>query len=180
MRAPHKFTTLLLPYQTNLISDAYDFGGDCSLTTVNNLRAAAQVFHHLAATISACITPMFHDQRIGLETLAGCHKEFSPSGYTSHIKKTKKGLCISAYHYEIWQLEHPNLTDAVAEGTDTAPVHNEEDYGTTAHVLEHEEDGAHSNDEDGVRSDDDEDGKFKSRAGQRQRQHLVYQFGLKP
>ncbi|KAM6501566.1 hypothetical protein JOM56_001543 [Amanita muscaria] len=173
MRAPHKFTTLLLPYQTNLISDAYNFGGDCSLTTVNNLRAAAQVVHRLAATISACITPMFHDQRIRLETLAGCHKEFSPSGYTSHIKKTKKGLCISAYHYEIWQLEHPNLMDAVAESTDTAPVHNEEDYVSKAPQLTYLSMKK-------MAYVPTTKMKFKSRAGQHQRQHLVYQFGLKP
>ncbi|KIL54914.1 hypothetical protein M378DRAFT_182381 [Amanita muscaria Koide BX008] len=168
MRAPHWFSALPLPYQTNLVSDVYDFGGDCSLTTVKTslvccLAATKSDRRCVILFVIACITMMFHDQSrhcsvsIAWSTLAGCHKEFSPSGYTSHLNRTQNGLCISAYHYEIQQLEHANLTDALehTDNVECSPIHNEEDYddvhyGDEADVRSDDEDGVRSDDEDGT------------------------------
>jgi hypothetical protein len=83
----------------------------------------------------------------------GCCKEFSPSGYTSHLNLTQNGLCISAYHHEIQQLEHAKLMGTV-EHTDTA------EHSTRCNdkddMRSDDEDGAHSDDEDGARSDDED------------------------
>ncbi|KAM6496730.1 hypothetical protein JOM56_007203 [Amanita muscaria] len=86
----------------------------------------------------------------------GCHKEFSPSGYTSHLNRTQNGLCISAYHYEIQQLEHTNLADTPehTDNVERSPIHNKEDYELAGRPISPAEENNENNcQRDGLSND---------------------------